>query len=152
MNPDHQEKLVNSFPTIFKVGKTPQEYFYFGFECGDGWFDLIWKLCENLIIANFDGTALQVKEKFGGLRFYTSGGDDLSDKLIDSAEDESFHICEVCGRKGKIRSWGWVSTLCFYHLFELLYKREIVFWYFKKYLINLKKRIGKRWTVEKSNN
>jgi hypothetical protein len=45
----------------------------------------------------------QVKEKFGGLRFYFEGGNDAFHAIracIAAAAQESFHICEVCGQPG----------------------------------------------------
>ena len=45
--------------------------------------------------------AIQVKEKFGGLRFYYSGGDDYIRGLVDMAESMSYKTCEVCGSPGK---------------------------------------------------
>ena len=42
----------------------------------------------------------QVKEKFGGLCFYIEGGNEAIFALIETAELESFHICEVCGQPG----------------------------------------------------
>lgn len=59
--------------------------------------------------------AVQVKEKFGGLRFYVDGGDDYTRGLIAMAEDMSFRICEVCGKPGQLRQGGWILTLCDEH-------------------------------------
>ncbi len=54
----------------------------------------------------------QIKEKFGGLRIYHSGGDDYIDGLIGMAESFSYKICEVCGERGKPNKGGWIATLC----------------------------------------
>lgn len=59
--------------------------------------------------------ASQVKEKFGTLRFYYEGGDDYISAIINFAESESCHTCEVCGRRGKTRHGGWIRTLCDEH-------------------------------------
>lgn len=56
--------------------------------------------------------AMQVKEKFGGLRFYMTWETEEIDKLISKAEDESHKICESCGEPGKARSGSWIRTLC----------------------------------------
>lgn len=91
----------------------------FGFECGDGWFPLILKLCEDLepLVDNrFEVT--QVKEKYGGLRFYYYGiAKDPSDNerivsIVAAAEEKSYETCEICGRKAKQRGRGWISTEC----------------------------------------
>lgn len=57
----------------------------------------------------------QIKEKFGGLRFYYQGGDNHISGLVDMAETWAGHTCETCGNKGERRSGGWVRTLCDHH-------------------------------------
>ena len=54
----------------------------------------------------------QVKEKYGGLRLYFSGGDEYVEGLISMAEAFSYTVCEVCGNKGEPNKGGWISTLC----------------------------------------
>jgi len=65
--------------------------------------------------------ATQVKEKFGGLRFYYNGGDEYIGGLIQMAELMSQQTCEVCGNHGKIYTTGWHRTLCEKHAKELKY-------------------------------
>lgn len=57
----------------------------------------------------------QIKEKFGGLRFYYYGGDDVIDGMVRMAETWAGFTCEKCGNKGERRSGGWVRTLCDEH-------------------------------------
>jgi hypothetical protein len=86
----------------------------------DGWFPIIYDLSlklEALILvmsaeqrAGFK--AIQVKEKFGTLRFYMSGETDEMYKLISDAEDASAKTCEYCGEPGSLRTKGWCFTLC----------------------------------------
>ena len=54
----------------------------------------------------------QVKEKFGTLRFYYSGGDDVIDGMVRMAEAMSGCTCEGCGNVGERRGGGWVHTYC----------------------------------------
>ncbi len=55
----------------------------------------------------------QIKEKFGGLRFYVSGSDKYVDDLISKAEDLSYQTCEFCGSNDDImHSSGWIVTAC----------------------------------------
>lgn len=90
----------------------------FGFECDDGWLDILEDLfagIEEVVkkdkLTNF--RVEQVKEKFGGLRVYVEGGNDEIEKLIDDAEKRSFETCEKCGKQGKLRDRaGWYTTLC----------------------------------------
>lgn len=57
----------------------------------------------------------QIKEKFGGLRFYYTGGDDTINGMVRMAERWANHTCEECGKPGKSRSGGWIKTLCDEH-------------------------------------
>ncbi len=57
----------------------------------------------------------QIKEKFGGLRFYYHGGDNHIDGLVTMAESWASHTCETCGNMGKRRDGGWIRTLCDTH-------------------------------------
>ena len=54
----------------------------------------------------------QVKEKFGTLRFYYSGGNDIIDGMVRMAESMSGVTCEECGNVGERRGGGWVHTYC----------------------------------------
>lgn len=58
--------------------------------------------------------AVQVKEKFGGLRFYYTGGDDYINGMVRLAEIMSYRTCEKCGNIGeyKRRDRGYIQTLC----------------------------------------
>lgn len=79
---------------------------------GAGWSDLIDEIYNKLPDNAF---ILQIKEKFGGLRFYV---DNISGEVQDfiwEVEDRSLGICEVCGKEGKPRDGGWIKTLCDEH-------------------------------------
>lgn len=89
--------------------------------CGPGWEKLILPLIEKANLE--DATVLQVKEKFGGLRFYVSGGSDELYDMIDKAEDESLRTCEMCGAPGKLmKKGGWYKTVCAEDALSLGYK------------------------------
>jgi hypothetical protein len=68
-----------------------------GFTHDDGWFDLVWGLCCSIETLEPDPNFLvqQVKEKFGGLRFYVNSWNDAIREAIGTAEEMSYHICEV---------------------------------------------------------
>ncbi len=121
MTPDLNSKLVEKYPKI--IGKLSYT------ECNDGWYDLIDVLCSQIQkhidfkIQNsqlseeeqksLQVVALQIKSKFGGLRFYVTGGDDTTEAMIHMAESISFRICEHCSAKGKQQSLsGWIYTSC----------------------------------------
>lgn len=92
-----------------------------GIDTGDGWRPLI----EYLYDAANDRACIsiaQVKEKFGGLRFYIDHDFEceVEDchaaesmyKAIDTIEALSYRICETCGKHGKLTGKSWVKTLC----------------------------------------
>ena len=88
-------------------------YELFGVECGPGWGCLVWPLLRRCRLE--DVSVLQVKEKFGGLRFYTGPASDELLDAINDAESLSFEICEICGEPGRIRGGSWLRTLCDEH-------------------------------------
>ena len=53
----------------------------------------------------------QVKEKYGALRFYCPGNDAIL-HYIQWAEYLSSITCEECGKSGKRRDGGWITTRC----------------------------------------
>jgi len=59
--------------------------------------------------------ASQVKEKFGGLRFYVQAATDKHYQYITFAESMSYRTCEQCGSPGKTYTDGWHTTLCDIH-------------------------------------
>jgi hypothetical protein len=83
------------------------------FVVGEGWFPLIKSLIEDLIALGWNKQVCQVKEKFGGLRFYINNGSDEIFDRIRKAEDDSLNICEKTGKPGYLRNDnGWLVTLC----------------------------------------
>ena len=135
-----QEKLFTSYPDIFvqKNMSIKESCMSWGICCGDGWFELIDLLCAQIqnrienVKRNIDSKsakrgitlvpvdmgylkceATQVKEKFGGLRFYVDCNDDYIEGLISIAEGMSYKICSECGEKSSNQvKRGWIYTLC----------------------------------------
>ena len=60
-------------------------------------------------------TIVQVKEKYGTLRFYIDGGTPDMEYYIVFAEAMSGRTCEICGSPGESRNNGWVRVLCDKH-------------------------------------
>ena len=57
--------------------------------------------------------AAQVKEKFGGLRFYMTSGNDEIYALVRKAEELSYYICEICGAAAETDNHDkWIRTIC----------------------------------------
>lgn len=179
MNNELDKKLVETYPKIFRnrYGDPRTTAMCWGFEIGDGWFDIINGLCsmiqsyidynnrerlqgllhnraiqrqsEKLMIISktLDNLerrtdnwiiqqskidlqdrilrdvperipqviAVQVKEKFGTLRFYYNGGDRYTNGLVDMAEKMTAHTCEECGDKGTLYTEGWMVCRCQKH-------------------------------------
>lgn len=129
------DNLYKKYPELFaNKDKTPmQSCMCFGVECGLGWYDIISSACYQ--IKQHEGnekglekckqkndpsykseyypvTFDQIKEKFGGLRIYFSGGDSYVEGVVSMAEEMSYKICENCGCPGKPNKEGWIITLC----------------------------------------
>lgn len=85
----------------------------------DGWLPLVQELIEKLIKLGWDKHTTQIKEKFGGLRFYIGSGSPEIYKMIVWAENESYKICETCGSREDVsQTKGWITTLCGVHMKE----------------------------------
>jgi len=100
---------------------------------GKGWATLIDNIYDNLREETY---VMQVKEKFGGLRFYVGGATPEEFDVIDKAEEDSYTICEECGKPGILREdLGWILTLCDEHYLKT-----------KEVQLNRWKRIGQNET------
>jgi hypothetical protein len=115
------KRMEDSYPKMFE-GK------YGGFAVGKGWYPILERLCSN-IQHHIDWkekqgnpipqvTVAQIKEKFGGLRFYYDGGDDEISGMVRMAESWADIACEVCGAPGSSGGKGWIKTLCPIHRAE----------------------------------
>jgi len=98
--------------------------------CGEGWLQMISDLIEELIAAGWDKQIKQIKEKFGGLRFYITNGTEEIYLIIKKYEHLSYTTCDVCGKRGELRvdcGWNggtWYKTLCDKHYKELKAERK----------------------------
>lgn len=128
MSPENEKKLNERFGYLSRSHRSPRHALHmFGFECGDGWYDLLYELFEKIethfktqppeVVDAF--SVQQIKEKYGTLRFYCSG-DDVVEGFIREAEDKSEVTCEACGKPGKIRPGGWISVQCHEHHLEAI--------------------------------
>lgn len=81
---------------------------------GRGWHGLLKELIEDLIRLCWDRRALQIKERFGTLRFYVADRRPEYLERIEVAVEHSAEICEECGRAGslRVRDSGWYATRC----------------------------------------
>jgi hypothetical protein len=130
MKEELQLKLVEKYPKILRDfrGDPMTTCMAWGFEVEDGWYNLLDKCMEKMQyfcdLCSKDGKEVQVvadqiKEKFGGLRFYVSvyGADEIENQIIDDiiseAERKATNTCEVTGESGSLcKRGGWLKTLC----------------------------------------
>ncbi len=124
---DFEQRLAGRFPTWFDVnGDVRHTLMAFGFQCGDGWFEILWRLCVNLepLVMELERETgrrlevVEVKQKLGTLRFYVSHHSDPIDDRIAEAQLESSRTCEVCGQPGLWRRGHWIRTRCDEHAEE----------------------------------
>ena len=130
MQAQHQAELRQRYPRFFRqpgrrLNENRAPFDERGIECGDGWFDLIDRLC-SACESEIDSLAAQgipaddwprvaqIKEKMGGLRFYVRGqlSEALRTQISTTAYEESLCTCEQCGAPGKLREGPWQRTCC----------------------------------------
>jgi len=102
MTEDEDKALCQKYPKIFKNrdGSVMDTCMAWGFECDSGWFDVIDILCHEIQhyldwkykdLPEDERDAMQVvadqvKEKYGTLRFYYHGGDEVVEGMVMMAE------------------------------------------------------------------
>jgi len=124
MREELENKLYEKYPKLFAQRNLPDtiSLMSYGIGVGDGWYNIMNVLCWT--IQNYvdyqqrkdpeykQVEFFQIKEKFGGLRVYTSGADEVVNNLIIFAENMANVTCEQCGNPGKIRYTGWNTCRC----------------------------------------
>lgn len=103
MSPELDRILCRRYPFIFSERNLSGSCMGRGFECGDGWFDIIDALCESIqCLIDDEGLpqvgATQVKEKIGALRFRVNRSGPEIRGVIRMAESMSRRICDLCGK------------------------------------------------------
>lgn len=126
MDPRRSERLIRTAPSFFRRDVS-EPFAERGFECGDGWYELLLGLSSRAEIRGSvarhvdkdprEFYVTQVKEKFGRLTVYVN--DSKRTDLVDIAsyEQKSAFICETCGAPGTLQlvghCWG---VVCDEHL------------------------------------
>jgi hypothetical protein len=131
--------MCKTYPKIFRQRNLPmnQTCMCWGFDIGPGWYELLDQMCKKLQLLDdllgIETIATQVKEKFGGLRFYNNISSanyqsfiltekqreeviytlwEIINDITSRAEEQSYNICEQCGDYGSPNDGGWIVTLC----------------------------------------
>lgn len=83
-------------------------------EMPNGWIEAFGDLLvEEINSVNPDIEILQIKEKFGSLRFYYAPASDEIDEIISKYECLSAHICASCGKPDVPQTKnGWIYPIC----------------------------------------
>ena len=120
------KKLCKRYPFIaLRNWRTDKPFYDFTYldDMPEGWRKTFGKeMCEEirrvLVKANYLNKyrVIQVKEKYGSLRWYDAGAPssiyrELQD-VIDKYEEMSVRTCIRCGRPATKISLGWISPFC----------------------------------------
>jgi len=111
-------KMEERYPLMYGKGVP------LGFGCPQGWSMILERLSKEIerILAEESQEfrdrwrVVQVKEKFGGLRFYYDGGNEQIARLVSRAESESRNTCQDCASTpaghDNWKKSGWLHTVC----------------------------------------
>lgn len=121
MNPENTKKLLTTYPLLYRELRERC------FECGDGWFDLVWQVSAEIeSAAQLEGIPKTaeawpsvgvLKEKFGTLRVqFRTRVSEAIEALVANAYERSMVTCELCGVPAQLdreRELGkWAEALC----------------------------------------
>lgn len=86
-------------------------------DIGKGWYPILIELDAELTAIDPDLRYVQIKERYGGLRTYTTRPSTENWNAVRRAkrraQDAALKTCEQCGRTGTMHSrLGWYRTLC----------------------------------------
>ncbi|GIO35720.1 hypothetical protein J41TS12_05810 [Paenibacillus antibioticophila] len=119
MRKELQQHLLDRFPWAKAQPRIDNLWLRYGFDIGDGWYNLICDLfseIEELYRAKGLEISLefaQIKQKFGALTIYTYKTLPEVYDLIRKFQARSLEVCEKCADRGRLRKQvGWWITLC----------------------------------------
>lgn len=125
-NKELVEKYPFLLPRHWKTGDVDVDYDYTWTELDDmpdGWRNAFGEQMCNEILHCLEKAdyvdqyrILQIKEKYGGLRWYDSGAPDSIydelDSIIEKYTTMSERTCVVCGKPATVMSLGWICPYC----------------------------------------
>lgn len=122
---DFEKEIVRDYPCWFEPYPSGAPREAFDVSCNSGWFPMLRQLLKDIQATGVkprELRILQIKEKFGGLRFYFSCENtiekevyDQIQQLVDKAEEASYNICEDCSATEDVQTNGtpyWLRSLC----------------------------------------
>ena len=134
--------FMEKYPILFQQKNLTMDKtcMCWGIECPEGWYDTVKDVCDKIEAINntvgkdhhFEIQAIQVKEKFGTLRFYLNSYpqenatdeemetarlfEEICEDIVVRAEYLTESVCQVCGRPifegNKVVSRGWIGYYC----------------------------------------
>lgn len=121
------EALIKACPILYRGRELPlsQNLMSLGFNCSDGWAELLKKYSAKLeahLASRLAAgeplerlpMAVQVKEDKGTLRLYLSSYDEVAEAVVREIAFHSESLCEICGAAGKFVAES-KRTLCRRH-------------------------------------
>jgi len=105
------------------------EHYHPWIDVGYGWAQIVRECHEKLVSFDANYKIVQIKEKFGGLRYYFNPSNSAYTRNMHNQiihlEKKSYEVCELCGAPGKLRKTidgGWLKTLCDEHADKHIYR------------------------------
>lgn len=109
MNSALTENLYAAFPYLYRGHNKPpsESSMYRGFECEDGWYSVLHDLSQELTDylaqhPDVEIEVMQVKQKFGGLRYFAKDVDAATGEMIERACQRASVTCELTGTPGRL--------------------------------------------------
>ena len=120
------KKMVEEFPFLLPhnrwTDKVSDDYDYSYNELWaleKGWakafgYELICELKDALVETNYldKYRITQIKEKYGGLRWYDFGAPEKAFDIIRKYENLSYKTCFICGKPATHETYGWINYVC----------------------------------------
>lgn len=115
MRKHREDKLFDKYPTLYQRSKMPS-----GFECGNGWYEIIYIFSRNVTTLTDKCKVLSIKEKDGkidiNLEIAGPYNEEVVDKVLEyvnKTRHRSLRTCEYCGRtSGIFQTTGKIVTIC----------------------------------------
>lgn len=120
------KKMVEEFPFLLPhnrwTDKVSEDYDYSYNELWSlekGWakafgYELLCELKDALVEANYldKYRITQIKEKYGGLRWYDFGAPEKAFDILRKYESLSYKTCFICGEPATHETYGWINYVC----------------------------------------
>ncbi len=122
-----EAEILAAFPEFLSEdGDTPEDC---SFDCGDGWYQLIYDLCSKLATLGPE-TRVRIssaKETLGALRISAQTESEEARTLINDCEKQAGHTCETCGDQGRMHSYIHEKLMvrcdtCWHNYFEKMWE------------------------------